>query len=110
MTSGHKDSLLVDQGDFKFTCNDLKDVVDMDNRYGLNGNEDVRISSDLIVNKLGGIQNIADGLGTNLKTGINGSPKDLAERQRIYGKNSFSPPKIKSIMELIAENFEDFIN
>jgi hypothetical protein len=39
----------------------------MDNRYGLEGNEDIKISSDLIVNKLGGIQNIADGLGTNLK-------------------------------------------
>jgi hypothetical protein len=73
LTSGHKDSLLIDQGDFKFTCNDLNEVVNMDNRYGLEGNEDIKISSDLIVNKLGGIQNIADGLGTNLKTGINGT-------------------------------------
>ena len=27
-----------------------------------------------------------------------------------YGKNFFPPPKIKSIMELILENFEDKIN
>ena len=44
-----------------------REVVDMDNRYGLNGNENIKISSDLIVNKFGGIQNLADGLMTNLK-------------------------------------------
>jgi len=38
----------------------------MDNRYGLNGNENIKISSDLIVNKFGGIQNLADGLMTNM--------------------------------------------
>lgn len=27
-----------------------------------------------------------------------------------YGKNSFPPPKIKTILELIAENFDDTIN
>jgi len=52
----------------------------MDNRYGLNGNENIKISSDLIVNKFGGIQNLADGLMTNLKTGISGSKQDIADR------------------------------
>lgn len=80
----------------------------MDNRYPIvMGGEDKK-SSDIIVNKLGGLQGIADGLKTNMKTGID--PKTTTERQNIYGKNFFPPPKIKSIMELILENFEDKIN
>ena len=84
----------------------------MDNRYSskeLGG--EVKISSDLIVNKLKGVQAIADGLKTDLKTGIKGkSESDLAERHRLYGMNSFPPPKIKTIWELVLENFEDKIN
>lgn len=110
LTSGHKDSLLADQGDFKYRVDDLQNVVNMDNRYELEVGGSTKISSDMIVNKLGGIENIASGLQTNLKTGINGSKSDLAERARVYGVNSFPPPKIKTIFELIAENFDDFIN
>ena len=80
----------------------------MDNRYEKDGVANTKISSDLIVNKFGGIANLAEGLGTNMKTGINAST--IHERQRIYGKNSFPPPQIKTILELIAENFDDFIN
>lgn len=83
----------------------------MDNRYEKEGaSNGAKISSDMIVNKFEGIQNLLDGLGTNLKTGIEGSASDIAERQRIYGKNSFPPPQIKTIMELILENFDDVIN
>ena len=83
----------------------------MDNRYEKEGaSNGAKISSDMIVNKFEGIQNLLDGLGTNLKTGIEGSASDIAERQRIYGKNSFPPPQIKTIMELILENFDDLIN
>jgi Ca2+-transporting ATPase len=49
-------------------------------------------------------------LGTNLKTGIPGDKKDLAERIHVYGENSFPPPKIKTLMELVMENFDDPIN
>jgi len=45
-----------------------------------------------------------------LKTGIPGDAKDAAERKRVYGVNSFPPPHIKSIGELIMENFDDPIN
>jgi len=45
----------------------------MDNRYEKDGVANTKISSDLIVNKFGGIANLAEGLGTNMKTGINAS-------------------------------------
>jgi len=81
LTNGHKDSLLQeDSGDFKYKASELKEVVDMDNRYPKEAGSDVKISSDIICNKLGGIQSIADGLQTNLKTGISGTKQDLAER------------------------------
>ena len=52
LTSGHKDSLLAgDHGDFRFSNDDLKEVVHMDNRYEKEGSGDVKISSDIIVNK-----------------------------------------------------------
>jgi len=79
----------------------------MDNRYPRPGTDN-KISSDIIVNEFGGIQKIADGLKSNMKTGID--PKSVSERQHIFGKNFFPPPKIKSIMELVLENFEDKIN
>lgn len=45
---------------------------------------------------------------TSLKTGID--ENSVADRNRVYGKNSFPPPRIKTIWELVLENFEDFIN
>lgn len=49
-------------------------------------------------------------LYTNPKTGIPGTPEDLADRIRIYGENKFPKAEIKGICELILENFEDRIN
>jgi Ca2+-transporting ATPase len=49
-------------------------------------------------------------LGTNLKTGIPGNKSDMAERILVYGENSFPPPYIKSLWELVMENFDDPIN
>lgn len=68
------------------------------------------ISSKMIIEDFKGIPAIARSLCTDLKTGIEGTAKDIVERQAVYGKNSFPPPKIKGILELIAENFNDTIN
>lgn len=64
----------------------------------------------MIVERLKGQDAIIAALHSNIKTGIEGSDQDLADRRRIYGPNSFPPPVIKTIMELILENFEDPIN
>jgi magnesium-transporting ATPase (P-type) len=70
----------------------------------------MRISSQMIVDNLEGQDAIIAALHSNIKTGISGTPQDIQDRQRIYGANSFPPPEIKTIMELILENFEDPIN
>jgi len=43
----------------------------MDNRYPIVLNGEEKKSSDIIVNKLGGLQAIADGLKTNMKVSFN---------------------------------------
>lgn len=68
-------------------------------------------SSKKLIADFGSIEKLAERLGTDLKTGLKGSsPADLALRQEVFGKNSFEPPKLKTVWELIMENFEDFIN
>lgn len=64
----------------------------------------------MLIEQFGGLENIAIRLNTDLKNGIRGDAKDIEERRAEYGKNSFPPPKIKTIWELVAENFEDTIN
>jgi magnesium-transporting ATPase (P-type) len=62
---------------------------------------------------LGGIEAIAKGLDSRIgdgPKGITGNPNDERDRKSFYGVNAFPPPKIKTILELIVENFEDPIN
>jgi magnesium-transporting ATPase (P-type) len=64
----------------------------------------------MIMEKYGSPDGIMSALYTNIKTGIDNTDEDKKDRIRIYGENKFTPPKIKSIMELIMENFDDTIN
>jgi magnesium-transporting ATPase (P-type) len=64
----------------------------------------------MIVEEFGGVENLMQKLNCNPQTGIEGSSRDLLERQKLYGENRFPPPKIKTIWELIMENFDDSIN
>lgn len=83
----------------------MAEVCNFDNRYNEDG---VVRSSRKIVEEFGGIETIMKKLGTNPKTGI---PKsEVEERRRVFGPNFFPPPHIKSMWELIMENFEDTIN
>ena len=68
------------------------------------------ISSGLIVEKHYGIDSIMNKLKTHPKSGIQGTKQDLDERQRVFGPNYFPPPHIKSLWELVMENFDDRIN
>jgi len=68
------------------------------------------VSSRLILEKFGGYDGIANRLKTNLLTGHSGSKEEIAARKAHFGANSFPPPKIKSIWELVMENFDDPIN
>lgn len=84
-------------------------IVNLDNTQKETGN-DTHISSRMLQEQFGGVAGICQSLFTNVKTGIEGTALDIQERQEIYSKNSFPPPKIKTIFELIMENFEDTIN
>lgn len=54
---------------------------------------------------------IAEKLQTNLTTGINSFNEDTKRRrQAVFGPNTFPPPRIKTLWELIMENFDDPIN
>jgi len=45
-----------------------------------------------------------------LKIGISGNKEDIKLRQKDFGSNTFPPPEIKTLTEIIMENFDDKIN
>lgn len=96
-------------GEYKHHAKKLSEICILDNHYK-EPNSDVILSSRMIMEEFGGPQAIVSSLFTNPKTGIDGTAVDMKDRQNFYGANSFPPPKIKTICELIMENFEDPIN
>jgi len=64
----------------------------------------------MIIEDFGGAAAIMSALRTDQKMGIENTKQEIAKREKIFGKNSFPPPKIKTIGELIMENFDDPIN
>ena len=100
-------------GRFKYNAKELADIVIQDNTYPDDCDKEHPkriISSRMIVEDFGGVSAICGSLDTDQRGGIPNTEAELTERRRVYGKNSFPPPKIKTIYELIMENFEDQIN
>jgi magnesium-transporting ATPase (P-type) len=64
----------------------------------------------MIIEDFDGVGTILRELRTDQKMGIENTKAELANRMKVFGKNSFPPPKIKTIGELIMENFDDQIN
>jgi len=64
----------------------------------------------MIIEELGGAKTIAQKLGSNLETGISATPEDIKKREQQFGTNKFKPPTIRTLWELIMENFDDKIN
>jgi len=99
-------------GKYVYNKEELAEICNLDNHH-VAGNAafpQMRLSSQMIMEKYGGPNGIMSALYTNIKTGIDNTDEDKKDRVRIYGENKFAPPKIKTIMELIMENFEDTIN
>lgn len=69
----------------------------------------VSISLHLLQKRHGGTENLARSLNSNVKTGIEGSAQDIISRAERYGSNKQQPRKIKTLWELVIENFEDTI-
>jgi len=114
LTGASDEPLLMQgkHGTYKYGPKQLSEIVILDNHYpDVNSDFPERIiSSGMIFEKFGGPNALIQALFTNSKTGIEASDADKKERRQFYGVNSFPPPKIKTIMELIMENFDDTIN
>jgi len=102
---------------FKHCARELADIGILDNHYKVEQKtkedhvyHNTVISSRMIVEHFGGMHALCMSLFTDAKAGLGDSDKDKEERRRVYGVNSFPPPKIKTIFELIMENFDDPIN
>jgi len=112
LAGSHSEPLLGAQpsDDFKYSTEDLAELTEMANRYEVAKGEPLKISSQLLVETFGGVDQLAQDLHTDIRTGIDGSSADLSSRATFFGNNTFPPPKIKTIWELVMENFEDTIN
>lgn len=64
----------------------------------------------MIQETFGGAHQLCQDLLTDQRGGFVVNPDEIKERKEIYGQNSFPPPKIKTIKQLIMENFDDPIN
>lgn len=84
---------------------DLKSVSNLDNQHADKG---IRTSSEIIMNQFGGPSGLISGLESDPLLGI--KPASVEMRKQKFGVNAFPPPKIKTLCELIMENFKDPIN
>jgi len=82
--------------------------VNLDNHHKDPNNADMVLSSKMIIEDFEGFETIARELKCDLKKGI--EPHTIKDRINDFGPNAFQPPHIKSIWELVKENFDDAIN
>jgi magnesium-transporting ATPase (P-type) len=103
---------LLENSRFKFKPRELADVCNLDNHYKeeKSNHPNRVISSRMIVEEFGGAIAICGGLHTDPRSGISDNASEMKERITVYGRNAFAPPKIKTIGELVMENFDDPIN
>ena len=69
----------------------------------------ISLSLDFLFSKFEGMEGLHKALKTNPKDGISSDPTEMDFRKRTYGENYKRPPKIRTLWELIIENFEDRI-
>jgi len=107
-----REPLLNENSRFKYSKKAMAEICNLDNHYKDEESnfKDRVISSRMIVEDYNGVSNLCSALFTNPKSGLSDSPKETEERKRIYGVNAFAPPRIKTLKELVMENFDDPIN
>jgi magnesium-transporting ATPase (P-type) len=101
-----------DTGSYKYNADELATICNLDNHHKDENSEfpTRTISSGLIIEKYHGLNDIMKSLGCDPVKGIVGTKADTDERKRVFGPNFFPPPHIKSLYELVMENFDDKIN
>lgn len=92
------------------TSETLNDLFHPDNiKNFAQGGEKISESNYNLWNNLGGPQGLLAALKTHAKTGIEGSKDDISSRVNKFGSNKKRIPKIRTLWELVCENFEDTI-
>lgn len=82
-------------------------ITKLDNR-ATHGSDAPSEASNIIMKQYNGPQGLAKILRTNIDTGIdNWNDQERTDRVQSFGPNSFPPPKIKTLWELVMENFDD---
>jgi len=94
----------------KFPVQELANISHTDNHHKVEEGENMIRSSKMIMEDFGGIEELLRDLGTDPNTGILDFKGTKKQRIEHYGSNAFIPPNIKTLYELVMENFEDFIN
>lgn len=104
---------LLDATGYGITKEELSDMFHPDNiahmQLDTDSEHPVSVSTFTFWRKHGGVKGLAQKLRTDYKKGIEGSQSDLHSRKEKYGSNTKRLPKIRTLCELILENFEDKI-
>lgn len=56
---------------------------------------------------LGGVEGVANALGTNPEYGINGNDEDVSRRSQLFGANTYHKPPPKGLLHFVLEAFKD---
>jgi len=82
----------------------------LDNHHADPKDEMKILSSGMIQETYGGLGAIAEMLGVDTDVGLIPGKDDSEGRKAAFGNNEFPPGKIRTLCELILENFNDRIN
>ena len=55
----------------------------------------------------GGVEGVAGALKTDTKNGLHGAVEDVAQRQEVFGSNTYQRPPTKSFFYFVVEAFQD---
>jgi hypothetical protein len=102
---------LIDAHGLNFSKDQLVDLFRGDNINTIKDDEEVKVGVSLhdLYTIKGGTERVITGLCSDTKTGIEGTPQDIAMRQTKYGKNEPLQRKITTICDMIKECFDDLI-
>ena len=57
--------------------------------------------------EFGGVEGVANALRSDVRNGIHGAAKDVAQRQAAFGSNTYPRPPSKSFFHFVVEAFKD---
>jgi len=97
-----------EEKEFTLDADKLSNLFDQDKIHDLQEGTDVSQSLYELQNDYEGVKGVIASLRSDVNNGIH-AESDLDERKKHFGENKDKPRKIKTLWELILENFEDCI-